>query len=364
MQALRMTADTAFREGLTNHVDGINLKSAFEQRYGRGWQRKLGAVLDVPETTVSGWFKSGKFPVLAKLAFGVLLSRAIRPPRGWIPVRNGISYAVCDTQGPIGRIVADDISSLDDAMLLAAAPQLYEASGDAFVVFDDARDFMEGWGELADKLGAGLDAATLGQPEDADDTGEGDFGEEDAMKQTAAVKFDNLDRKRVIDAVQEHYGVKLDKVGQRPKWLRDESGRTWWILGGVADWHGIPKEMMEHEKEAQREGMLVIAEKKRTSMEVFVGPLNQLVSSRDKLFQTEKTGVYQFTVKIKGDLMQCAQAPSVVLERITRILHSDEDRERERRVKEASRMIAGLSREELDALLDKLAPNEGKPINR
>ena len=84
------------------------------------------------------------------------------------PVKNGAGYAVCDTQGPIGRIVADNISSLDDVMLLAGAPQLYEASGDAFVVFDDARDLMEGWGELADKLGAGLDAATLGRTGDGE----------------------------------------------------------------------------------------------------------------------------------------------------------------------------------------------------
>ena len=35
-------------------------------------------------------------------------------------------------------------------------------------------------------------------------------------------KFDNDNRDCVVDAVQEHYGVKLDKVGQRPKWLRDD----------------------------------------------------------------------------------------------------------------------------------------------
>ena len=166
MDNVRVPADAAVRKELTSHVDDMNLKSVFQHRYGRGWQRKLGTVLDMPETTVNGWFKSEKFPVLAKLAFGVLLSRAIRPARSWIPVKNGTGYAVCDTQGPIGRIVADNIPSLDDAMLLAAAPQLYEAGGDAFVVFDDARDLMEGWGDLADKLGAGLDAATLGRSED------------------------------------------------------------------------------------------------------------------------------------------------------------------------------------------------------
>ena len=127
------------------------------------------ARLDVPETTVNGWFKSGRFPPLAKVAFGVLLSRDIRPHRSWIPVKNGDGYAVCDTRGPVGRIVADNITRLEDAMLLAAAPQLYEASGDAFVVFDDARDFMDDWGDLADKLRGGLDAATIGGPADAND---------------------------------------------------------------------------------------------------------------------------------------------------------------------------------------------------
>ena len=54
------------------------------------------------------------------------------------------------------------------------------------------------------------------------------------MKQ-ATKKFDNLDRGCVIEAVQEHCGVKLNKVGQRDTWLRNESGRTWWVLGGVAE---------------------------------------------------------------------------------------------------------------------------------
>ena len=161
MENIRTTSDADLRKELTSHVDEISLKSAFEDRYGRGWQRKLGAVLDVPETTVNGWFKSGKFPVLAKLAFGILLSQAARPARRWIPVKNGAGYAVCDTHGAVGRIVADNISGLADAMLIAAAPSLYEVGGDAFVVFDDARDdFADaGFGELADKLGAALDAA-------------------------------------------------------------------------------------------------------------------------------------------------------------------------------------------------------------
>ncbi len=160
MNSIRVAADAAYREELTGRLGDSQFKSAFERRYGRGWQRKLGAVLDVPETTVNGWFKSGRYPPLAKLAFGVLLNRDTRPRGDWMPVENGGGYAVCDMRGPIGRTVAENIARLEDARLLAAAPQLYAACATAFVVFDDAKDFMEGWDDLADKLGAALDAST------------------------------------------------------------------------------------------------------------------------------------------------------------------------------------------------------------
>ena len=158
MENVTVSGDMAYREELTSQIVEGQLKSAFEHRYGRGWQRKLGAVLDVPETTVNGWFKSGKFPPLAKLAFGTLLSRPLRPPGNWTPVKNGARYAVCETEGPIGRIVADNISSPEDATLVAAAPRLLKTGCDVWGVLNDARDLI-GCGEWADEVEAALDAA-------------------------------------------------------------------------------------------------------------------------------------------------------------------------------------------------------------
>lgn len=158
MENVVMSGDMAYREELTSQIAEGQFKSAFEHRYGRGWQRKLGAVLDVPETTVNGWFKSGKFPPLAKLAFGTLLSRPLRTPGNWTPVKNGARYAVCETEGPIGRIVADNISNPEDATLVAAAPRLLKTGCDVWGVLNDARDLI-GCGEWADELEAALDAA-------------------------------------------------------------------------------------------------------------------------------------------------------------------------------------------------------------
>jgi hypothetical protein len=150
------------------------------------------------------------------------------------------------------------------------------------------------------------------------------------MKQKT-IKFGTLDRERVIDEVQEHYDVKLKKVGPHPKWLQDESGRNWWILGGTGDWHGIPEEMMEDEQQARVEGMLVIAQRKLTHIEAFAGLLGPLVSARDKLSWAQSRA-YQFWVKMSGAHLQCVQAPDVVLERFARIPYSVKDEELEKTV--------------------------------
>ena len=180
------------------------------------------------------------------------------------------------------------------------------------------------------------------------------------MKQKSQ-KFNDLDRNRVIAAIEEHCGVTLKKVGRRSKWLRDESGRSWWVLGGEGSWHGIPEEMMEDEKRAQLEGVLVIADKKRSNLEVFAGPLTRLVKARDRFSRAaQTTGDYQFTVKVTGNLMQCQEALDVELKRIASVPYCDEDRAKDRRVKEASRMVALLSQEERETVLAQLQSEKGR----
>jgi len=133
-------------------------------------------------------------------------------------------------------------------------------------------------------------------------------------------KFDNSDRERVIDAVEERYSVELEKVGQRTKWLRDKSDRNWWIIGGTGLWHGIPEEMLEAElRSPSKEGMIVVAERQRTTIEVFVGPVGQLCKARDQLSRGRggKEGDYQyhFNCEVTGDRMRIKEVPAVTLKK-------------------------------------------------
>ena len=168
-------------------------------------------------------------------------------------------------------------------------------------------------------------------------------------------KFDNLDRDLVIKEIQERCGVKLKKMRDRTKWLRDESGRNWWVLGGLGTWHGIPEEMMADERRTQVEGVLVIAYKKLTSIDVFKGPLGPLVSASNGLpGATQPGSQYYFNVEPSRTRMRCIEVPKVVLDRLDTIPYSAEDKARVRRLAGFRKTVFSMSLEDTVALMDEL----------
>ena len=162
-------------------------------------------------------------------------------------------------------------------------------------------------------------------------------------------RFDNSDRKLVVNAIHDHFGVVLTKMGSRDKWLQDKSGRTWWVLGGRDDWHGIPEEMMDHEEQAENEGILVIAQKKYTEIEMFAGPLTPFISAKKKLYSAkQRDGSYQYhlTVQTKGTYLLCIQTPGVTLNKFRTITYSSEEKERDKKIGELKKIWAAASSEE------------------
>ena len=154
--------------------------------------------------------------------------------------------------------------------------------------------------------------------------------EEKSMRRSAEV-----DRQRVIDAVHKHFDVTLERVKGRRKWLRDESGRNWWVLVGKSSKKnrcGIPKVMMEDEEQAHiagrpEDGMIVIAQLKGRVIEAFYKRLGPLVNAKNEFPRSSQGNEdqYQFTVRPCGDCLRIDKI-NVKLERFAIIPYSDEDK--------------------------------------
>lgn len=168
-------------------------------------------------------------------------------------------------------------------------------------------------------------------------------------------KFDSTDRSAVIRAVEKSLGVSLSREGRRQKWLRDRDGRSYWILGGYGEWHGIPEEMMDAEASEPSDGLIVVAIRNRADMQIYIGPMCPIVEGRSKLYRAAKTtGDYQFTYKKKGASIAIDQLPSILLNELGTFSFSDEEKEQEKRRVMAKEYLNGLSEEEKEKLLNEL----------
>jgi len=171
-------------------------------------------------------------------------------------------------------------------------------------------------------------------------------------------KFDNQDRNPGIREIEKHYSIKLKKMSGKRKWLRDESGKNRWVLGGRGGWHGIPKEMIEDELQTPTEGMLVIAERRRSTIEVFAGPVHQLCNAKGKLHPSLDARNYTFNCRIHGDYMTVIEVPGFILRKILSTPYGEEEKEQDKQsqkiVNEVEKALGRMSREEREKLFSSL----------
>lgn len=123
-------------------------------------------------------------------------------------------------------------------------------------------------------------------------------------------KFGESERDRVVRFIEETKNCKLVKLGKRRKFFMDDTGRHWWVLGGVPNrngkdgWHGIPAEMMESER-FKEERTLVVSVWDGPTIDVFAGPLEWLFECKESLYSVS-TGNrldYQFNCKKKHEYL-------------------------------------------------------------
>ena len=169
---------------------------------------------------------------------------------------------------------------------------------------------------------------------------------------TKAIKFDEADREATIREVQNCLGVRLSPIGRRRKWLRDDDGRSYWVIGGYGEWHGIPEEMFDAEAKAPTDGILVFANRRREALQVFLGPLEHLVRNRSKLYRARKTtGDFQFTVTQKGARLHINQVPGFTLKELATFGYTADEKANDQSVHAVKGLLRKLSKEQITELL-------------
>lgn len=156
-------------------------------------------------------------------------------------------------------------------------------------------------------------------------------------------KFDETDRNKVISEVERHFGTKLSRVGKYRKFLQDPSGKSYWVFGGYEDWHGITSDMLKEEQRRATDGVLVVAKRHKSTIDIFTGPLEPLIANSRDLSHTQ-TGDYQFNITTRGKFIIIKEVPTLTL----RSLGTSQ---------EVGSAISPKLRE-VEAIVEKLSPEE------
>ena len=72
-------------------------------------------------------------------------------------------------------------------------------------------------------------------------------------------KFDEDDRRAVVDWLKKHDSVSILKKPEYRKLFEDTNGRLYLVLGAYDEWHGVPEAILNMETEKLENGVLVIA---------------------------------------------------------------------------------------------------------
>lgn len=134
-------------------------------------------------------------------------------------------------------------------------------------------------------------------------------------------RFDAQDRQQVVSRVEKHLGARLYPIGRRQKHLRDDDGNRYWVFGGYGHWHGIPSEMLDIELSGHGEATLVIAIRKKTTIDVYTGTSSTLVLGRS-LLSKGKNGDYKFNVVEGNGRLFIREIPSASLSLLSTIHYS------------------------------------------
>lgn len=167
------------------------------------------------------------------------------------------------------------------------------------------------------------------------------------------LKFDETDREKVISEIENLFKVTLTRFGQRRKSLSDQNGKSYWVIGGYENWHGIPPDMLTEEKKRSTNGILVVAKRYTSKIDIFIGSLQQLVDNDSFLSHTQN-GDFQFNIDIRGDRLLVKEIDGLTLTKLGASTYSQEEKEKDIKNIKVKGIIRRLSQDQKRKLIEEL----------
>jgi hypothetical protein len=166
-------------------------------------------------------------------------------------------------------------------------------------------------------------------------------------------KFDNIDRKKVVDIISTYLGSPLSKIGKRHIYMKDESNMRYVIIGGTGNWHGIPIEVIEDIKKYNSDAYLVIAIKIHDSLSIFWGSISPLIEHLNSLPRLVNDR-YSMHFERNQNSLSIKEVASCRLSLLKEVKHSEFDRNNIKNISDTENMIYALTESEKDELINML----------
>ncbi len=139
-------------------------------------------------------------------------------------------------------------------------------------------------------------------------------------------KFTEYDRKKVINAIEKRFSIKLKPVGDFRKLLHDEVGRLYCIIGAYKTLHNISIDIIKYVEQQIENSNLIIAVRSKYGIQMYIGCLKKLIENKHNL-STTQSGAYLFNTEVTGQCLRVIEINGLLLESIMNISYSEDDRQ-------------------------------------
>lgn len=150
-------------------------------------------------------------------------------------------------------------------------------------------------------------------------------------------KFNTEDIKVVLHELEKIQKTKLAQIKPSKKLFKDENGMIYLIFGGRENWHGISKSIVEELNNFLGDGVIIIAKKYQSRIDVCAGSLSILMKDLYNLPKTKSKG-YQFHTVLTEDGMYIEEIEDLYLNKICEIHYPGYTKNLER-LKQISKII-------------------------